>query len=160
MERGWAERIMDSAVETYPQHVFGGLQGFCEGPPYPILDWRVALYLVRQIGWYRSGELRAVALAFHARAVALAECFYAAGKYVHEGRACPLQGAAWAAMGRCPGELRQRIVTEANLVLPHLAYMLRVPKCLRVVADSGLLSSAYPVRSDFKASDLRCHLTL
>lgn len=84
------------------------------------LDWRVPLYLVKEMGM--GGEIGFLAQLAHvrlARAAALAQCFYGAGKYLRE-----LRGGrwadAWAAMARCPTEVREKIASDAHLALPTL----------------------------------------
>lgn len=76
MDHGWVERVLLKSVRAYKDLVEA-----CLGPPGPIVDWQVALYLVKQIGRDRSGQLGELVDAIKARRVALAECFYMAGKY-------------------------------------------------------------------------------
>jgi hypothetical protein len=119
MDPKWAEPMVDDAVKRCADLLSKGAKWVCECPPKSIVDWRVPLYLVKRIGRDRSGDLAQLADVCEARAVALAECFYGAGKYVRKGRDGP-GAAAWASMARCPAEIRHLIASKAQLVLPPL----------------------------------------
>eukprot|EP00884_Botryococcus_braunii_P008397 jgi/Botrbrau1/17559/Bobra.0166s0007.1 len=83
------------------------------------VDWQVVLYVARKLATPLPAALQAVVAPRKARAAAFAGVLYRAGTLSREGR--PVEVARlWDALADLPSDLRQRIASEALLVLPVL----------------------------------------
>lgn len=136
MDRGWVRQVVNNGVKLYHSSAAGEATsqgrtcdscGHDDGDTKKSaarLDWRVPLFLVKEMKMSRSelGYLAPLAEIRLARAAALAQCFYEAGKCTREGRSGPWAD-VWAAMARCPEDIREKIASNAHLALP-----VRVPE--------------------------------